>query len=228
MKTETSPPVITTHSTSHKTTHSTSTRGPSSDEGDVVLITGGYGKNPNATLHSAEIFLPKTPGAPCILPDLPYRYYGHTQDGGMICGGYYRETQNTCRQWNSAEGKFPFKLVHEFKPGRYNLVSWTPVSEKETFLYGGGSNIASKTTITIVKPGIFEGIPARFNLTYPLNGACSIPDPDTDTVVITGGYQEEGLTFVYNKTGPVRPLGNLVHARYNHGCTSYVVDNKRV
>ena len=131
---------VTTHSTTrtttHSTTHSTTTRKPL-PEGDVVLITGGSRtkdrlKDSNATLHSAEIFLPNYPSQPCILPDLPAQYSGHTSDQGLICGGYH--TQENCRQWSPKEGNFPDEPVHRFKPGRYNHVSWTPVSEKETFL----------------------------------------------------------------------------------------------
>ena len=120
-KTEKSTPYSTTKQTTHSST-------VSSGEGKAVLITGGLNKkDQNATEHSVEIFLPNLPNKHCILPQLPAPYYKHTQDGGMICGG--QKTQYSCRQWNSNEGKFPFKPVHEFRPGRYNLVSWTPVSE---------------------------------------------------------------------------------------------------
>ena len=204
----------------------------SSDDRKAVLITGGLNKQDhNATVHSVEIFLPNLPNKHCILPQLPAPYFEHTQEGGMICGG--RETQNSCRQWNSDEGKFPFKLVHDFKPGRYNLVSWTPVSEKETFLFGGesiykGEN--SMNTSTIVKPGIFQGIPG-FNLNSSITRACSIPDPDTDTVLITGGYYEKrdvDTVSVYNRTGFVKNINGLYYSRSDHGCTSYIADNKRV
>ena len=123
----------------------TTTHKPTTAGKKVVLITGGYagGQENNATQHSAEIFLPNSPGNPCILPDLPERYYAHTQVSGMICGGYY--TQNTCRKWSPIEGNFPEKPVDSFKPGRYFLVSWTPVSEKETFLIGGGLPSSSQT-----------------------------------------------------------------------------------
>ena len=186
-------------------------------------------KDGNATLHSAEIFSPNSP--PCILPDLPARYYTHTQDGGMICGGYY--TQYNCRQWSPKEGIFPDEPVHRFKPGRFVHVSWTPVSEKETFLIGGGTNIESRNSSTLVKPGTIEGSNG-FPLKYPLYGACSIPDPETDTVIITGGNLYSSptprykLTSLYNEEGWVENFGNLTYERKYHGCTSYVADQKRV
>ena len=107
MKTETTTPGTTTHSTTHSNTTRKTPPG-----GKVVLITGGSSRqDSNATLHSAEIFFPNSPNEPCILHDLPAPYSGHTQDGGMICGGsggYNPDNQTwNCRQWNQKEGKFP-------------------------------------------------------------------------------------------------------------------------
>ena len=51
--------------------------------------------------------------------------------------------------------------------------------------------------------------------------------------MITGGYYNEAdkhlkTVSVYNKTGFVGNIANLINHRWNHGCTSYVADNKRV
>ena len=196
--------------------------------GNVVLITGGRSeKDVNATMHSAEIFLPNSPNKPCILPELPAPYLRHTQDRGMLCGGLH--TRYSCHQWNSKEAKFPEKPVHEFKPGRHRLVSWTPVAGQETFLIGGGSQ-GPRETSTIVKQGVFIGY-GGFDLKYPLFGACSITDPETDTVVITGGNLNSPnfkITSLYNQDGFVEDFGKLTYQRYQHGCTSYVADKKRV
>jgi len=119
-----------------------------------------------------------------------------------------------------------------FKPGRYQQVSWTPVFEKETFLIGGGSHTkssTSKNSSTIVKPGTFEGT-AGFNLKYKIYAACSMPDPETDTVIITGGNDyspRNKITSLYNEDGWVEDFGNLNYERVFHGCTSYVADKKR-
>ena len=201
---------------------------------NVVLITGGESSQDNkATRRSVEIFLPNSPSQPCILPDLPDQYFGHTQDGGMICGGHTTLTENVCRQWNPTEGIFPDKPVHIFKPARYFHVSWTPVSENETFLMGGGSTKErARNTSTIIQPGIYSGPYFNFTLKYPLNAACSIPDPETDTVIITGGNYDtiprNRITSLYNEDGWVLNLGNLKYPRRFHGCTSYVANKKRV
>ena len=207
----------------------TGTPDSTTNDSNGVLITGGYGYD-KGTRYSAEIFLPNSPGKPCILPNLPEPYYGHTQDGSMICGGV--KTQYTCRQWNFDEGKFPDKPNHQFRPGRYRLVSWTPVSEKETFLIGGGSETTgARNSTTIVKPGMVNGTtPIEWGL--DLYGACSIPYPELDRVVITGGNVNKSpslkLTLVYNQDGFVKRLSNLNSQRIFHGCTSYIANNKRV
>ena len=227
--------------TTHTIPHSTTTQKPTPDVDNVVLITGGTSstRDFNATQHSAEIFRPKFPFKPCILPDLPERYYGHTQDSGMICGGTY--TQYTCRKWSSKEGIFPDKPVHNIKPGRFQLVSWTPSSKNETFLMGGGAyNTGARSSSTIVKQGVLNGAPG-FKLVTQIYGACSIPWPETDTVLITGGNLNKKKrtkrgdspnykrTSVYNKKGIIDEyLGFLNYPRYMHGCTSFVADNKRV
>ncbi len=210
MKMNTSPPEGSTHRPKY-----------SENSTNVVLITGGQSsKDLTATDHSAEIFSPNSPASPCILPELPEPYFGHTQNGGMLCGGYRNQTNDNCRQWNSTEGKFLEKSVHKISPGRFFHVSWTPVSGNETILMDGN-------TSTIVKPGVELGIEG-FNLEYRFSAACSIPDPDTDTVIITGGRNSEKTTSVYNETGFIEYLGDLNFKRHEHGCTSYVSDGIRV
>ena len=206
--------------------------------GNVVLITGGsrvFGngrRRDSDSERSAEIFLPDSPETPCILPDLPRRYAGHTQDGGLLCGGLSSGTRTNCRQWNTEEGKFPIKPVHEFKNSIAWHVSWTSASK--TYLFGGGfryrytPNKNSNSNITIITPGIFDGAPGLFNLTYPLYGACSIPDPEKDTVLITGGTYSKQTTSLYNVNGFVEYLSELNHQRKYHGCTSYFANQKRV
>ena len=197
----------------------------------VVLITGGDNeKDFYATVHSAEIFLPNSPFNTCILPDLTDPYWGHTQDGGMICGGlgHMGKPNNNCRQWNQEEGKFPINPVHEFNPPRGSLVSWTPVSEMETFLIGGDGPSESFNSSTIVKPGVFDGYKG-FYLKYYLYGSCAVPDPESDTVVIIGGNTaHDRVTSLYNEDGWVEDFGVLNYKRLWHGCTSYVADKKRV
>ena len=100
---------------------------PSSHTTYGVLITGGRStEDLSATDHSAEIFLPHSPNNSCILPELPAPYFGHTQSaGGLLCGGYRPQTNDSCRQWNSTEGKFLEEPVHKISPGTFTTTYLT-------------------------------------------------------------------------------------------------------
>ena len=59
--------------------------------------------------------------------------------------------------------------------------------------------------------------------------ACSIEDPDTETVVITGGYDDTSTTVsVYGRQGWVKDLQPLNTGRLLHACTSYMSAGTRV
>ena len=58
--------------------------------------------------------------------------------------------------------------------------------------------------------------------------ACAIPDPDTDTVVVTGGYNDLNTVVVYSVQGYKKDLPSLSIGRYRHACSSYVTGGKRV
>ena len=65
--------------------------------------------------------------------------------------------------------------------------------------------------------------------------ACSIPDYDSDTVVLTGGLtfnQSGGYTLNiverYDLNGFVENLPNLNTDRVDHGCGYYYKDGERV
>ena len=61
------------------------------------------------------------------------------------------------------------------------------------------------------------------------SAGCAIEDPDTDTVIITGGtninidYTIAGsIVSVYNEHGWQRDLPNLKQQRMYHACSSYL------
>ena len=58
--------------------------------------------------------------------------------------------------------------------------------------------------------------------------ACSIEDPDTETVVITGGYKTLTTVSVYGLQGWVEDLQPLNTGRRYHACTSYISGKTRV
>ena len=64
---------------------------------------------------------------------------------------------------------------------------------------------------------------------YPFcSDACAIADGNS--VIITGGYRDDYLDDVtrYNMEGYVETLPNLLLARDHHGCTSFVLNGKKV
>ena len=58
--------------------------------------------------------------------------------------------------------------------------------------------------------------------------ACSIEDPDTETVVITGGSGTNITVSVYGLQGWVEDLPSLITGRRYHACTSYMSAGTRV
>ena len=60
------------------------------------------------------------------------------------------------------------------------------------------------------------------------SSACAIPDPDTDTVVVTGGDYDLNIVSVYSEQGWQEDLPSLNTGRWNHACTSYMSEGKRV
>ena len=58
--------------------------------------------------------------------------------------------------------------------------------------------------------------------------ACSIEDPDTETVVITGGAYTPTTVSVYGLLGHVKDLPHLNTRRRYHACTSYKTAGTRV
>ena len=60
--------------------------------------------------------------------------------------------------------------------------------------------------------------------------ACAIPDPDTDTVVVTGGFYTFTTVSRYGKQGWEEDFSSgLNSGRWGHGCASFLShDNERV
>ena len=85
----------------------------------------------------------------CALPQLPDdRTYHTVESSGLLCGGYYTGTRDTCLQWSPDTGTWEdLKLTLDV--GRDGHVSWTPGTEVGTYLMGGGY---SERTTTMIKP----------------------------------------------------------------------------
>ena len=65
------------------------------------------------------------------------------------------------------------------------------------------------------------------NINY-LRSACSIPDPSSGTVLVTGGSNTMTMVSRYSRAGWVADLPPLSVGRYNHACGGYVSDGELV
>ena len=58
------------------------------------------------------------------------------------------------------------------------------------------------------------------------SNSCAISDPETDTIVVTGGLNSKKVS-VYNTQGWQEDLADLNYVRFGHACTSFTsVDQK--
>ena len=104
----------------------------------AVLITGGY-----HTKQSAEIYHPGR-DTPCVLPDLPDRRNSHTQDGSLVCGGWW--TPRSCRRWNTDTGAWDL-VTGSLTEERWGHISWTPLDGSVTYLMGGDKSVQTSEAI---------------------------------------------------------------------------------
>ena len=100
-----------------------------------------------------------------MLPQLPDNRWYHTQESGLLCGGAYPGTSDTCLEFNSVTGNWGEKI--RLTVGRSDHISWTPDSNIGTYLIGGDSD-QSKNTSTLIPPegGQEPGFPLKYETGY--------------------------------------------------------------
>ena len=95
----------------------------------MILISGG--SLGSETQASVEVLTTSGTPLPCTVPPLPYYRSGHTQDGGVACGGVTTATRTSCVSLTGSGWTTSHHLVEE----RYNHVSWS--SPAGLLLMGG-------------------------------------------------------------------------------------------
>ena len=81
----------------------------------------------------------------------------------------------------------------------------------------------------IVKTGCgTDGSFYSTSLNKYFRSACAIPDPDSSSVIITGGVGQYGNVYRYTMAGWAGALPSLNTGRYWHACGSYVTHDSRV
>jgi len=180
----------------------------------ALLITGG-GTAGKASQRTVEVFVPGT-NISCILPPLPTKIGGHTQDGLRQCGGYC--SLKSCHQFTEGKWENSQNLSEE----RVKHNSW--LTEDRSLLLLGGDK-SKKTTEKITEANKEATTDSPFELEYETNQACSITD--TGSLILTGGQigGEPTVTVArYTENGKVEYLAELNTPRYDHACALYTTD----
>jgi len=149
------------------------------------------------------------------------RIYHTIESSGLLCGGI--DTEKTCLKWIPDTGSWELLTL---AAGRWDHVSWTPGTDNGTYLIGGNDweGMVNGMTTTLMKPdGTQE---PGFPLLDKINEACAIPTEDTG--ILTGGHKTHNLVSVYNVEGWQRDLPPLNTGRWNHACSSYWADERRI
>jgi len=181
----------------------------------VILITGGT--DTSIYLRNNEIFNPFT-RASCSLRRLPKALAFHTFDRGLACGGSHSDTRTTCMKWSPDTGTWT--QSHTLRQWRYGHVSWATASG----VYLIGSWWSPSTSEKVKLDGSVE---EGFSLKYNTSFACSIPNPDDNEVIITGGNSTLKTVSVYSEAGWQRDLASLNQGRRDHACGSFVNGGKK-
>jgi len=189
----------------------------SGSEDKVILIAGGYSNN-HEYISSVELYNPKTSSS-CFLPSLPASRFDPVSSGLRVCGGNIRD----CVEFSGGT----WTTVVQLTDDRMGSSGWE--SSQGLVIMGGYDSL---DTAEIVRDGYSEEL---FTLSPPRVFACSIPDYDSDTVVLTGGLtfnQSGGYTLNiverYDLNGFVESLPYLNTDRVDHGCGYYYKDGERV
>jgi len=189
----------------------------------LLIVGGGQGDGQATQLFTGEVFVPSL-GKSCFLSQhLPDTRMSHTMDDDLLCGGLWiksQDTQTTCLRFSTEDDSWTYSHTLDHK--RVGHSSW--VTSKGLLLMGGW---LSDTTTELLSLEGGQGKPS-FELEYRTKYACSIPDLDGHSVVLTGGGFDEEVSKVvtrYNKHGFVEDMPQLTVGRFDHACAAYQRDD---
>jgi len=194
---------------------------PHDDGGQGIFIAGGAKDYNNLSPSPPGFYNPFT-NVYCDLPPMYQPRYGSTTTGFIVCGGYefdnYDNSTYNCEQFVPSTGTWaPYCWSWGLSfIGRTYHVAW--MSSIGLFLIGGVESMNTSMLISndcsITEGAIDSG---RW-------GACAVADPKTDTVIIIGGYNENGITdevIRYDIYGNELILPSLTDPRFFMGCSGY-------
>jgi len=173
-------------------------------ETGIVISGGGQALN-----KWVELFIPSS-GYSCLLPSLHDVRDGHTMNNMYICGGDDFYARDLCIQF--VEGQWT--ALSATMQSRDDHSSWlTP----QGLVLMGGDYTTKSTEIITLKGG--QGGPG-FSLNFEVRGSCTIEDPITDSIIVTGGMGNEVTR--YDLLGYLEDLPSMLRTRNAHGCGSYI------
>merc|ERR1712038_2112462 len=192
----------------------------------AIIISGGYdltSDQPYKTSVSVEIFVPST-SFQCYLPSLPKSRAFHTHDQWLVCGGrsdsYLDKVDLSCLTLKYGTWSVSHNLTHS----RYSHSSWK--TDDGVLLLGGSNYISGYTSEIVKEDNVVSEL--SFSLKFDIDWACSIPDYETDTLVLAGGSSPGKMVSRYGRGGWVEDLPDMLIGRRDHSCSSFVRNNRRV
>jgi len=194
------------------------------DRGELegIMITGGSGGE-----TAVEIYIPPLgpfPSFQCQLLPMPASRSRHTQTGLRACGGGYPDEQRSCVAWDNGR----WVKTHDLERPRYEASAFD--SEDGLILMGSSDYPGNIFAIILDKePDLEDGLPDShrpWDLRHGLTLGCSIPEPETNTVVIISAKQGEDTNVVrYGQNGWLADLPSLNENRLSAACEGYVQDD---
>ena len=186
-------------------------------------MTGGYTDREGETNYStsSSIYIPSKHTF-CDLPDIPTDRILHTTQGLTVCGGYGDNDTNlyNCDSFDVNTGNW--YRSYNFTERHAGYVSWQ--TSQGLMLIGGWHT--DKTSI--IHP---DGTETKFHFESDkrYRTPCGIPDPETGTIIITGGYSDGALSkrvTRYYEDGKGVAMPDMNNPRYLHGCSSFKNDKE--
>jgi len=210
------------------------------DDGNQgIFIAGGADNN----------FSPSPPGfynpltnEYCNLPPMSQPRYGSTTTGFIVCGGwdldyydYYDYSTNSYGSnstYSYGSNNAPYNC-EKFDP---STGTWGPYCGSwEQSFPGRALHVAWMSSIGLYLIGGYESMDTSMLISKDCSktegaidsgrwGACAVADPKTDTVIIIGGYNKNGITdevIRYDIYGNESILPSLTDPRFVMGCSGY-------
>ena len=138
---------------------------------------------------------------------------GHWHLGGVSHTGCWQRLSRLLDAWP------------QYWHNTHGWLEWGKDNHSDQAWWGTGAWFHTQTWYKVRYANIISLLQAKLS---SWSRSCAIEDPDTDTVVITGGYYTMTTVSVYGLQGWLEDLSSLNIGRREHACTSFVSNGYRV